>query len=807
MVSTQDYLTAIQNAKANGTAINNVDPSQWPDSVDHQTVVGALIDGLPDSHANAINARLMSGQPIKQIDFGNIPGNTFKGSQLPGGSNSDPMAGSIYQDNPKTRFLMRNIVRPAMEMTGQAIGGIGGAALGTPEAPGIGTAALGVAGATAGGTAADEIANKIDQEVGISHPEWQAPASIGKRLTQEALGNAAMDVTGRTVGGFIKGVGSPLSDSVNPEVQSAAQDLQVPLTASQQSNSKLLAQSEQMAAKLPGSSGILGDFYAKTRARMMDVVNSLFGQQMNPQIAAQVGDQVNQQLQSKVNELGQTGITPQLDPADVGQSISNDISDFSKDARDYTNGLRSDLAKSVPQGTTVPLTKTAQQASKIAAQHQTLPPALQDQKLLSVLQDLSGGNVPSGASLAPNASPEEQALLSAAIAKQYPEIGVPSKSIPDILNLRSALGQAAAQHEAAFGTNQPGAKFMGDSTSGAYKSLVGSLDDDLDVYSKTADKTFALKYGQVRGVEKSMYDTMANPYIRGILSTDQPEKIVDMAVRKGDTSNLSLLQGMLSSDSRDQLGNAFQNKLIENSQNADGQFLPQKLSQQIQQYGEPTVAQAIGPDGLDNLKKLSTLSDGTFSDPDFRNFISQLGRKNGENVSGMLMSASPQTINRVRALIGEQSFSEAQDGMIHNLLTNNQDNVDFGGLSKRMSDIPPQSLLTALPPEKVATLQKLATIGGGIKASQREFMNPSGTAPMMGMFYILRNLFTNPINAVKVLGGLATGTEAYTTPTATKWLTNGFPGAGIASDIGNQASRIPAALIKQKMEDPYGKKQ
>ena len=62
-----------------------------------------------------------------------------------------------------------------------------------------------------------------------------------------------------------------------------------------------------------------------------------------------------------------------------------------------------------------------------------------------------------------------------------------------------------------------------------------------------------------------------------------------------------------------------------------------------------------------------------------------------------------------------------------------------------MSQVPPDSLATAIPPQKLQILNQLSTIGKGIASSQREFSNPSGTAPMMGMFYILRQLFNAPL--------------------------------------------------------------
>jgi hypothetical protein len=796
---TQTYLDAISKIKEAGGTLPSVDWSALPGNVDKRQIVSAYIDGLPQPHADFVNKMAMAGQKLPQLNLSKVPGYT----PPPARAGSDLMQGSIYQDYPKTRFVMQKIVRPVVEMAGQALGGTAGAALGTPEAPGVGTATLGMVGATAGGTAADELMNKADVIAGLAHPETQLPGSVdttGSRIGKEALTNAAMVGGGKLAGKFASELDAPFASSVNPEVQSAAKALDVPLTAAQQSNSKLLSQAEQMAAKLPGSAGIMGDFYAKTRSRMMAVANSLFqNKNMNPQIAKEVGDSINSKLMQKTQDLAQSGITPQLDPADVGNSVATDISNFTKQAMQKSSAAFNALKGNE---TAVPLESTAQQAQKLLAQHQALPPGAQDKRLVSILQDLSGSGGGDLGDLMTNPTPDALAKMKAAGIDTGG--GIPSKSIPDIMNIRSTLGSLAAQHEGAFATNQPGTKFMGNPISGAYKSLVGSLDKDL---GNVQSGGFSQAYQAARANHAAMTSVMENPYIKNILSEDQPENIVNLAVRKGDVSNLAQLQKMVTPQTYQQIGNAFKNKLIENSQNADGQFIPMKLAQQIKAYGEPTIAQAVGPDGLANLKKLSTISDGSFSDPEFRNFISDLGRKNGENVSGMLMGASPANINRVRMLIGEPAFQEAQDGFIHNLLTNNQDNIDFAGLAKRMGQIPPDSLATAIPPEKLQILNHLSTIGKGIASSQREFSNPSGTAPMMGMFYILRQLFNAPMKAAQVLGGLAGGTEAYLTKPVTKYLTQGAANPATVEAVGSTAAKVPISIFGNSLSNPYKNRQ
>ena len=285
-----------------------------------------------------------------------------------------------------------------------------------------------------------------------------------------------------------------------------------------------------MAAKLPGSAGILGDFYAKTRARMMGIASSLFGNKnINPQIAAQVGDSINSQLMQKTNDLAQRGITPQLDPADVGGSIASDITNFSK-----AQMAKSSAAFNALKGNeaTVPLGATAQQAQKLLTQQQALPPAAQDSKLVSILQDLAGGSPDTHAEYGSNPQLLANLQKAGAINGETPE-----KSIPDIMNLRSALGgPLRLSTKGLFLQISPGTKFMGDPISGAYKSLIGTLDQDL---GNVSEGGFSEAYQKARANHAEMAGMFENPTIKRILSTDNPEQIVDMAVRPGHVQKSS----------------------------------------------------------------------------------------------------------------------------------------------------------------------------------------------------------------------------------------------------------------------------
>ena len=778
---TQTILNKIQYARQMGIGVR-VPFSSLSPQVDPRPIVAALMDGLPLADANKVNALAMGGQGV-QLDYRKYPNLVPSQNANSQDSATPPVqSGGIYQDYPKTRFVMNHIVRPVAEVAGQVAGGAAGAAIGTPEAPGIGTTALGLAGATVGGTEADELMNKADTAVGLQHPEDQPGGeSINQRLTREGINNGIMVGTGQVIGEGMN-VLSPFSNSINSEARNAFQNQNVPSTAAMESNSQALQQLEAVISKLPFVGGRLTDYVNGTYNKMLQVASGIMGKNMSPSIAETIGDNVAEQTSKKINDLAQSGISPQVDPQVVGNSVLNDIQNFTQDKMAQSRAAFNNLKSSVPDGTTIPLPATAQQAQKLAMEQETLPQGLQNPKLVNVLGDLS-----------PNVSTQQ----------------VPQMQVSQLMNTRSALGDAAAQEEGAFNTSRPGTKFMGSKAGGAYKSLINSIDEDLGNFSDSTGGDFQAQYQQARQQHGAVTSMMQNPYISRILSTDQPEMISDMAVRPNDTSNLASLQSMLSPQTSEQLGNSFTNNLINKATDADGNFSADKLNSLIKTYGEPTITQAVGEDGFNNLKNLANLSDGSFQDPSFRDFITTLGKRDGDNVSGLILGQRGDqgvaNVAKMRSLIGEDSWNEAQDGIVHNLLTNNHGNIDFGGLSQRLSEADPNVLNLALDPNKIDALNDLATMGSAIKKTNPSFLNPSGSAYMMGAFWLLRSAFSNPLNALKVLGGLGTASAAYTTPLAKQWLTDGLVNEGVGNSIGYGTRALEGSVFGNSILNPYKK--
>ena len=102
---------------------------------------------------------------------------------------------AVKNEKEKGSGWLRSLAKGATVAAGTALGGIGGAALGTAVAPGLGTVVGGVAGQTVGAAAADKA---FDTVAGANAAERKAIATTNRKSQS---------------GGEIKGIGGPTSFS------------------------------------------------------------------------------------------------------------------------------------------------------------------------------------------------------------------------------------------------------------------------------------------------------------------------------------------------------------------------------------------------------------------------------------------------------------------------------------------------------------------------------------------------------------------------------------------------------------------
>lgn len=786
-MATQDVLDFISKQRAAGKGVK-IDFSSLPSDVDTRQVVGALTDGLPQEHANAINALALGGKGAA-VDYGKIPQ-----AQPPQGP--PPGQGGIYQDYPWRRRASQLLIRPALEMAGQGIGGLAGGA-----AAGAINPALAVPGAIAaggaGGTGADVLADKIDEAMGLYHPETMSPdATRRMRLTQLATNTAGAGL-GMAASGFAKNVAAPYVGEIDQAVKGASERLGIPVTAGGMLKSETPGRMEALFNKLPFMSDVMRKYYQSARDKMVNTLGGLFegGQPPSPQAVNKLGTQVAQDLGQKIDDLARSKVVPQLDPGDVGMAVRQDVLGGLKGMAKQAGQAFEDI-KALDTGERIATPNVAKQIESLSGEGIKTPAIT---KVSSVL---------SGASPTSEMSPQENAAIQQAL--QSPSIPAAQKqelmkqvageqsgaTLSQLIDARNSLSQAAHAHVV-----EGGRGMAADRLGGAYNSLISALDKDIEA----ASPGIAGKYAKARanwGVYAQQRDNSA---IRRILNAEQPEAIVDDLVKPDRTTNLGRAMTMMSPDTREQFQNAFINKAIDAGYDADGKFVPAKMNSFLARMGDETVNLAAGPDGAKNLKQLANLSDGSFSDPSFRNFVTLLGKRDGANVSGlMLQPNNAANINRIRALIGEKSFSDAHDAALFDLATNNQGNLDFAGLGKRLNDVGDDTLHSLFGPETTATLKDLADVGRGLGRAEKVFSNPSGTAQVFGLMAIMFRALNNPLNALKFIGTLTGTAKAYTSPFVTKWLTEGIaPNA--AGDVASLGVKLPLSVIGNSLANPYKK--
>lgn len=783
-MATQDVLDAISQAKNSGKGIS-IDFSKLPGDVDTRQVVGALTQGLPQEHANAINSMAMGGKGVR-VDFGKIPGWAPPAGQ-----------GGIYQDYPVRRAISKYAIRPALEMGGQALGAaaaspVAGAAAAIPVVGPVAAFGVEKAAAGAGGTAGDVLADKIDQMMGLYHPETMSPEAV-KRMRMIQLGtNTAGSVLGSAAGKAASEFAAPYQGEIDQAIKGASERLGVPVTAGGMLKSETPGRMEALFNKLPFMSDVMRKYYQGSRDKMVGILNGLFkgGEAPNPQTAAKLTSQVATDLGDKIDDLARSGITPQLDPADVGIAARRDVLGALKGIAKQA-GEPFEAIKKAETGQVIPATNATTQAQQILDEGISHP----------AIQKVAG-MAPEEAQVPPElaATFQNQNITAAEKARLLQQIGgaqeAQGPTMTDLLNARAELSAALTNH-----TLQGGRSVADDRVGGAMQSLIGAIDKDIAAGAPHVAGDFE----KARAGWAAYASLRDNSAIRRIISAEQPEAIVDNLVRPEMKTNLGKALQLMSPETRDQVQNTFINRAIRESTDMDGKFVPAKLARFINNYGDETGNLAAGQDGWYNLKRLSQLSGSSFSDPSFRNFVTMLGKRDGANLAPvMLQPNNGANINRLRALIGEKSFGDAHDAALLDLATNNQGNIDFAGLGKRIGDVGDETLLSLFGPKTTAILKDLADVGRGLGRAERVFSNPSGTAQVFGLMAIMFRALNNPLNAIKFIGTLTGTAKAYTSPFVTQWLTEGVAPQA-TGDVASLLTKYPTSVIGNSLANPYKK--
>lgn len=123
-MTTEDYISTIEDRKKNKQSFSNVDWSQMPEGVDKARVADALGSGLDPEYASEIKRRFSTNQPIKNLDYSKVK---FAESSPQPIHSSDVVTGAIRaallapQELTDSAMSGAKAITPSVEASGEAV--------------------------------------------------------------------------------------------------------------------------------------------------------------------------------------------------------------------------------------------------------------------------------------------------------------------------------------------------------------------------------------------------------------------------------------------------------------------------------------------------------------------------------------------------------------------------------------------------------------------------------------------------------------------------------------------------------------
>lgn len=671
---------------------------------------------------------------------------------------STQFPGQIVQDHPVARIASK-VYTPLIEGAAMATGAAAGAPAG-PEA----AIPLSVSMFPVG----KQAAQALDRRLGV--PTENAPTTMSEAIPREAkdLGEGAMIEAG---GKAATAVASPVADAMAEpfmttyynEIKALADKFKIPMTAAARAGTAGLARIESAVSKIPFAQGILKAANDRMRDAIdKNVVQKLVSQGTSSEDANAVGARILNKITGQGMEaeaaptversgiLGNATILPKEQAGgilqkDLAQQSVSHAQNVVKPAYDAVSRAAGDY-----QGPAPALGAAAQSALQEIGNAKTF-----DQGLVGKLKALSGMQE-SGPTGPVNVGGRTFQPGDEAYPRMYelvhgPQEGAvpPAYSYSALKNELDSLKSLASGQNAAPGA---GAAFQSSPEGRIYSKLAEAASEDLN---KFGGKDLQPLRDQATAAAKQGYEKFGNDHVRGILNAN-PEDAMDLAIKPGNVTDTRNIMQSVSPDTQAAIKGHVLDTLMQNPQNE--LFSREDLAKNMASYGD-TLKEVFSPQELSQLQQTAAArSNIPIESPFFRRYLLDSAQANPSRVIGFLTSkgTTPDAINKIRGVIGEDTFGDFQDQALLRLGQNPTGQFDpikfYKGVEK--VGIPTYNAMMAGDKEETAdALYKLSRAYGTV---EREAGNPSGTAQAYGIYRLLLESFHNPVRAAKDLS-LGTG--------------------------------------------------
>ncbi len=615
-----------------------------------------------------------------------------------------------------------------------------------------------------------------------------------------------METGGQLVGRGVQAVGqkvlAPFKESTlkSQTVEELAKSKRVDLTPAEITGSRPLSLVESALSFTPGSSGVMQRQKMKQLEELVtlreNLLNKISEGRINPRSLEQVGMDVKgtiddvisgvktksaeESIVLKNNILRTLGSNETYES--LGMTAQQVMAKRSSEIAKKGEALYNRVWQSVKEDISLPsFQKTANDFLK---KELAKPESLQNKQLVSVLEDLSGGKSPYNLEAY---APEIRSQIEAQLKEQ----AIRGYSPQTIQGIRSELNDRIISHDMAYKVQQGGGqKMIGTAEGGVYKQLRKSLENDLDKYFKETGTEEAKKTWDVaQAFWREGKQTFNNPAILRTMKTN-PEKVIDMVFTPGSVTPIQQLKRAVGDTEFNNLKQGFTSKIFDKA--AKGEFSWEKISKELDRYGDQTLGQIYSPQEIASLRKAISQgikTDNPFIDPYLQKLLRHSSPETLFNV--VFKPNNSEAVFAIQRIVPKEVFQDAKRILTEKMLAVNEFGLyrPFKGVSN-FTKFDDDTLKTIYKFDELKDLRDLISISKRSLGAERIAGNPSGTAQSIITFESGRAVLRHPGSGSTYIILPNAIARLYLSQTGRKYFTSGFKLPGNLPSAASLATKL-----------------
>lgn len=618
----------------------------------------------------------------------------------------------------------------------------------------VGGAVAGPGGALLGGSAGEAFKQLDQRALGMDVPTTSGEAASSVGL--EGLKQAAYDIGGRAIlAPIFKGaevLGQPIKTALADVTQGAidkAVQLGMKLTPADGTGSTLLAKIESFLQSTPGGAGILNGVRNKQLELLTEEYDRLLSNGAPQQTTEQLGMRIKELAQSQTDALAQAKT---LGLEGMGKSAQNAMGASSQTQEQAGTGAQTYLDNL--------LASTKQDVKNLYAAHKAL---VSENMPIASTNQLDATNT-----------------LYREIAKGNPALrNAEVMQIADALRAESNLGQTT--FDRAYANRQALADMIRTETNvlpgGArevtpkgrqLQILKNAIEQDLATASEKQGGKIKEAFDAAKAAHAERQQLIENPVLQDVLNSS-PDQVVNKVIRPNGVTTIRGARTLLGDTQFKPVQDRFTTQLL-----GDGAFDPAKVSSQIRKYGDETLSELYGKDGLKQLKDLVSKAEAYKALPTQNQFVKTLLQKDPQNVLGYIIKPNnTENILAAKRIIGLDKWNEVADTWAQYALKDPATGQLSANRAKQLLKLGDATLAAAFGPAKYQEIKALSQLQSLLSGVDKLTLNTSKTAQAGITWHTFKDVLTHPIETgIKTVVPQQLA-KAYASPAAYTYLTKG----------------------------------